>query len=197
MRVCACDDRTSTSKYFSLVFFPSSPSSLNNIPVSGLLLDHRVSGALLASGVADKKDKEQMVVFVIPSSFQPPGKPLPPLPLSFSPSLCTTAAFGGCLNGPILCDVSSLVGMDLHKQMVRLFAAINSLRESVGACLRQRFGGVLGWMWSMTFFLKSPSKRKKEVLMGRVGGSLQQEGQKSAGKVWEYFLMKRISSIHL
>lgn len=57
---------------------------LNNIPVSGLLLDHRDSGALLASGVANKKDKEQMVVFVIPSSFQAPGKPLPPL--SHSPS---------------------------------------------------------------------------------------------------------------
>ncbi|KAI3361494.1 hypothetical protein L3Q82_013643 [Scortum barcoo] len=41
----------------------------------GLQLDHGDAGSLLASGVTDKKDKEQMVVFVIPSSFQPPGKP--------------------------------------------------------------------------------------------------------------------------
>lgn len=60
---------------------------LNNIPVGGLLLDHRDSGALLASGVANKKDKEQMVVFVIPSSFQAPGKPLPPLSLSLLSSV--------------------------------------------------------------------------------------------------------------
>lgn len=61
--------------------------SLNNIPVSGLQLDHRDAGSPLASGVADKKDKEQMVVFVIPSSFQPPGKPH-----HLSLSLCTAAA---------------------------------------------------------------------------------------------------------
>lgn len=67
-------------------FFPSS-LSLNNIPVSGLQLDHRDAGSPLASGVAVKKDKEQMVVFVIPSSFQPPGKPH-----HLSPSLCTTAS---------------------------------------------------------------------------------------------------------
>lgn len=56
-------------------------------------------------------------------------------------SLCTTAAFGECLNSPNLCNSNSLVGMDLHNQMVRLFEAINSLRESVGTRLRQRFGG--------------------------------------------------------
>lgn len=61
---------------FSLITFLLLPIlSLNNIPVSGLQLDHRDAGSLLASGVANKKDKEQMVVFVIPSSFQPPGKP--------------------------------------------------------------------------------------------------------------------------
>ncbi len=73
---------------FSLTAFLLLPIlSLNNIPVSGLQLDHRDAGSLLASGVADKKDKEQMVVFVIPSSFQPPGKPH-----HLSLSLCTTAA---------------------------------------------------------------------------------------------------------
>lgn len=50
-------------------------------------LDHRDSGSLLASGVANKKDKEQMVVFVILSSFQPPGKPLLPLSHSLFASL--------------------------------------------------------------------------------------------------------------
>ena len=87
--------------FFLSVFFPFSLTAflllpilaLNNIPVSGLQLDHRDAGSLLASGVADKKDKEQMVVFVIPSSFQPPGKPHHlSLSLSLPLSLCTTAA---------------------------------------------------------------------------------------------------------
>lgn len=68
-------------------------------------LDHRDSGSLLASGVANKKDKEQMVVFVIPSSFQPPGKPLLPLFPSLSPSLSTSLTLSLSepqrhLNGP-------------------------------------------------------------------------------------------------
>lgn len=52
-----------------------------------------VMQSLLASGIAGKKYKEQMVVFVIPSSFQCPGKPHH---LSLSLTLClslpTTAA---------------------------------------------------------------------------------------------------------
>lgn len=43
--------------------------------------------------------------------------------------------------GPSHCYASSPVSMNLHNQMVRLFGAINSLRESVGTCLQQRFGG--------------------------------------------------------
>lgn len=61
------------------------------------------------------------------------------LPLSLS--LCSTAALGDIWIGPNLRNASSLVGMDLRNQMVRLFGAINSLRESVGTCLQQRFGG--------------------------------------------------------
>lgn len=55
----------------------------------------------------------------------------------------------------------------------------------------------------MTFFLKVPprGKRKKGVLLGWAGGRLQQEGQKSAGKVrgcvWEYFRVKRTDAFHL
>lgn len=53
----------------------------------------------------------------------------------------------------------------------------------------------------MTFFLKVPPRGKKGVLLGWAGGRLQQEGQKSAGKVqdcvWEDFQMKRTEAIHL
>lgn len=156
---------------FSLTAFLRLPIlSLNNIPVSGLQLDHRDSGSPLASGVADKKDKEQMVVFVIPSPFQPPGKPHH---LSLSLHHSSIAAIW---MGPNLRNASSLVGTDLRNQMVRLFGAINSLRESVGTCLQQRFGA-RGWMCWMTFFLKVPPREKKKSLEGvgrwgpGVGGS--------------------------
>lgn len=140
-------------------------------------LDHRDSGSLLASGVANKKDKEQMVVFVIPSSFQPPGKPLLPLVPSLSHSLSTSLSLSlshsAIWMGPNLCNASSLVGMDLNNQMVRLFGAINSLRESVGTCLQQRFGGrsveCVEWHSS----LKSLLGGEKKCLEGAKGwGSL-------------------------
>ena len=155
---------------FSLTAFLLLPIiSLNNIPVSGLQLDHRDLGSLLASGVANKKDKEQMVVFVIPSSFQPPGKHRHlSLSLSLSPSL-HHSSIAGVWIGPNLGNASSLVGMDLHNQMVRLFGAINSLRESVGTCLQQRFGGCAGWMCWMTFLLKVPPRKKKFRRGGEAG----------------------------
>lgn len=64
------------------------------------------------------------------------------LSLSLSVSLSLhRSSIAGVWIGPNLRNASSLVGMDLHNQMVRLFGAINSLRESVGTCLQQRFGG--------------------------------------------------------
>lgn len=152
-------------------------------------LDHRDSGSLLASGVANKKDKEQMVVFVIPSSFQPPGKPLLPLVPSLSHPLSTSLSLSlshsAIWMGPNLCNASSLVGMDLNNQMVRLFGAINSLRESVGTCLQQRFGGrsveCVEWHSSLKSLLGAEKKMFRRGEGVGVSGGRFQEGRSEKG----------------
>lgn len=86
--------------FLSSLFSPFPSLLFNNIPVSGSQSDHRDAGSLLASGVAFKKDKEQMVVFVIAWSFQAAGKPghlSLPLCVSFS---AAPTALQSCEWGP-------------------------------------------------------------------------------------------------
>lgn len=70
-------------------------------------------------------------------SFHPLFSPLASLyhlslSLTLALPICTTAAFEGIWIEPKLRNATSLVGMDLHNQMVRLFGAINSLRRISG-----------------------------------------------------------------
>ena len=109
---------------------------------SGIWSQIRAGSA--APGSFDKKDKEQMAGFVIPSSFQlRAARPMWENVFFFhSPSFFPPCAQNtGHWIGPP--HATQPVGMDLHKQMVRSFGAINALKVSVGTCLSWRRGHVV------------------------------------------------------